>query len=196
LRRGPHGPLFVFLEAVAGEGVIVVRRQIRGVDKPALARFVSSVRRSVKLNGEVTVLVTNNAEMKELNDHFRNKNKATDVLSFIAAPHPGMTGYAGDLAISAEMARENAKALGHTVLEEIKVLALHGILHLAGYDHETDSGEMSAREQRLRKKFRLPYSLIERNNENNPRPKKVSGAEGTALAPGKTRLKRPKRRLQ
>ena len=100
--------------------------------------------------------------MKKLNHRFRKKDKATDVLSFPANANrhdPTI----GDLAISADIARENAKNLGHPISQEIKVLILHGILHLAGYDHETDSGEMARTEQRLRKKLRLPVSLIQRS---------------------------------
>jgi len=72
-------------------------------------------------------------------------------------------GFAGDVAISAEIARQNARRLGHTAAEEIKILVLHGMLHLAGYDHELDNGEMEREEARLRKSLGLPVGLIERN---------------------------------
>jgi probable rRNA maturation factor len=141
--------------------LVLFKKQVAGTSAAALGRFVANARRAAKLRGSVTVLITNNAEMKKLNHRFRNKDKATDVLSFPedATPHNKS---AGDLAISADIARENAKNLGHPVSQEIKVLILHGILHLAGYDHETDSGEMAREEQRLRKKLRLPVSLIQR----------------------------------
>jgi probable rRNA maturation factor len=98
--------------------------------------------------------------MQSLNRRFRGKNKATDVLSF-----PSQTrGVAGDIAISLEIATRNAAALGHDLATEVKVLILHGMLHLAGYDHEIDDGEMQAREASLRQKFKLPVGLIERTH--------------------------------
>jgi probable rRNA maturation factor len=72
-------------------------------------------------------------------------------------------GFAGDVAISAEIARQNARRLGHTAGEEIRILVLHGMLHLAGYDHELDTGEMQREEARLRKSLGLPVGLIERS---------------------------------
>ena len=70
--------------------------------------------------------------------------------------------FAGDIAISASIASQNARWLGHTPAEEIKILALHGILHLRGYDHERDQGRMARREKQLRAKLHLPLGLIER----------------------------------
>lgn len=96
--------------------------------------------------------------MRTLNRTFRKINKPTDVLSF-----PSVTpGVAGDIAISLEIAAENAAELGHPLATEVKVLILHGMLHLAGYDHEIDDGEMHEREAALRKKLKLPVGLIER----------------------------------
>jgi probable rRNA maturation factor len=96
-----------------------------------------------------------------LNRRFRGKNKPTDVLSFPAIPGL-MRGFAGDVAISAEIAARNARRLGHTAAEEIEILALHAVLHLAGYDHEQDNGEMERKEAHLRKSLGLPVGLIER----------------------------------
>lgn len=116
---------------------------------------------AVKLKGTVNVLITNNLEMRSLNRRFRGKDVATDVLSFSAVP--GLPGkLAGDLAISADIARANAAQLGHTLSEEIKILVLHGALHLAGYDHETDQGTMARKEARLRLDMKLPMALIAR----------------------------------
>jgi probable rRNA maturation factor len=122
----------------------------------------------LKLRGQVTVLLTTDSAIRRLNRQFRGKNKATDVLSFPAAdftqvsengrPEP----IAGDLAISIPTARRQAEERGHALGIEIKVLMLHGLLHLAGYDHETDNGTMARREQRLRAKLKLPHGLIER----------------------------------
>lgn len=114
----------------------------------------------------VNVLVTTSRELQQLNRRFRGKNRPTDVLSFPAAP--GTANFAGDVAISAEIAGRNAAQLGHTPAIEIKILALHGILHLAGYDHEHDKGEMARKEAQMRKALRLPVGLIERNEAKKP----------------------------
>ena len=98
--------------------------------------------------------------MRRLNAQFRGKDYATDVLSF---PSPiFVEGYGGDIAVSADIAARNARALGHSVAEEVKILVLHGVLHLAGYDHESDDGQMAEKELRLRRKLGLPAALIER----------------------------------
>jgi len=107
--------------------------------------------------------------MRRLNRQFRGKNKATDVLSFPAFAHVSKIGrhvapeVVGDIAISVDTAREQAAGMGHALAVEIKVLMLHGLLHLAGYDHETDGGEMARREEKLRESLRLPHGLIERS---------------------------------
>ncbi|HEX5317222.1 MAG TPA: rRNA maturation RNase YbeY [Candidatus Kapabacteria bacterium] len=163
--------------------MVILKKQIAGASAAALTRFVASARKAAKLRGNVTVLITSNLEMRKLNHRFRKKDEATDVLSFPTDANP-YDSSAGDLAISADIARENAKKLGHPVSQEIKVLILHGILHLAGYDHEIDSGEMARVEQRLRKKLRLPVSLIQRSeaiskgdNRSNPRMKTLRKAK-------------------
>ena len=107
------------------------------------------------------MLVTGSQELQKLNRQFRGKDKATDVLSFPAPPEAA-DGLAGDVAISADIAAENAQRLRHEAADEIKILLLHGVLHLAGYDHEHDDGEMARKEQRLRKVLGLPIGLIER----------------------------------
>ena len=127
-----------------------------------LARFLHAAQFALKLRGQVTVLLTTDSAIRRLNRQFRGKNKATDVLSFPAAD-PAATRAAGDLAISIHTARRQADESGHSLLIEIKVLILHGLLHLAGYDHEIDAGEMARLEQRLRAKLRLPQGLIERS---------------------------------
>lgn len=112
----------------------------------------------------MNVLITSNAKIRRLNREFRGKDNPTDVLSFPIAPN-GMHQLAGDIAISEEIARRNAKVLGHSLENELKVLLLHGLLHLAGHDHESDQGEMAALEQKLRAKLRLPTALIERTTK-------------------------------
>jgi probable rRNA maturation factor len=141
----------------------------------ALARFLHDAQSAVKLRGQVTVLLTTDKAMRRLNRQFRGKDKATDVLSFPAAmpspvseSRPGVPRrpeIAGDLAISVHTARKQADVLGHALAVEIKVLMLHGLLHLAGYDHERDDGEMARLEQRLRARLRLSAGLIERTEE-------------------------------
>jgi len=126
-----------------------------------LARFLREARTAVSLRGRVTVLLTTDAKIRRLNREFRGKNKATDVLSFPASG-PAAEGIAGDLAVSVPTAARQAVEHGHNVGTEIKILILHGLLHLAGYDHETDQGRMARREAKVRVRLRLPLGLIER----------------------------------
>jgi len=125
-----------------------------------LAEFLRKAQASVRLRGQVTVLLTTDRRIRQLNRDFRGKDKATDVLSFPAVPGPEKI--AGDLAISIPTARKQAAACRHSLTSEIKILILHGLLHLAGYDHETDTGQMAHRERTLRARLNLPLGLIER----------------------------------
>lgn len=124
-----------------------------------MRRFLIRAQREIGLPGEINVLLTTNSKMRALNRRFRNKSKPTDVLSFPAMKSNGL---AGDIAISRQIARQQARRLGHSLDHELKVLLLHGLLHLAGYDHESDQGEMLRAERKLRAKFRLPDVLLER----------------------------------
>jgi len=126
-----------------------------------LSRFLNRARLAVGLCGQVDVLLTGDATLRQLNRTFRAKNKPTDVLSF-PAPSEFAKKHAGDLAISLETAARQATTYGHPLRDEIKVLILHGLLHLSGEDHETDNGEMATREATLRRELRLPTTLIER----------------------------------
>lgn len=126
-----------------------------------MTRFLGRARETVGLVGEVDVLLTSDAEIKRLNRIFRGKNKPTDVLSF-PAPQEIAGQHAGDLAISLDTAARQAESFGHSLADEVRILLLHGLLHLAGMDHEVDSGEMAAREAELRRELRLPVTLIER----------------------------------
>ncbi len=146
--------------------MVIFSQPVPGLTQASLARFLSRARQAAKLAGQVNVLVTSDAHMRELNHRFRGKNKPTDVLSFAAAPDTALkrgTSLAGELAISQDIAAANAAQLGHPLATEVKILILHGLLHLAGYDHETDDGKMARKEAGLRKELRLPESLIERN---------------------------------
>jgi len=141
----------------------------------ALARFLREAQAVVRLRGQVTVLLTTDTAIRRLNRRFRGKNKATDVLSFPTIELIQDQGkIAGDLAISIPTARRQAAAQGHALGVEIKILMLHGLLHLAGYDHEADSGQMARRERVLRARLGLPQGLIERAAPFSLGPKQSS----------------------
>lgn len=139
------------------------------------------------LAGAVTIALVTDQRMRALNRQFRGVDASTDVLSFPAsakasarASGPGpVAGDLGDIAIARGVAARQAKAAGHSLATELRVLALHGLLHLAGYDHETDDGEMARVEARLRRKGGLAGGLIER-----------AGRTGTAAAGRTARSRR------
>jgi probable rRNA maturation factor len=139
---------------------IILKRRVKGVSEGRLETFASQACRVLGIRGAVTVLIAGNRELQALNKRFKGRGYPTDVLSF---PAPACTpDFAGDIAISLDMAARNARALRHSVADELRVLILHGVLHLAGYDHESDHGEMARKELTLRKRLLLPASLIER----------------------------------
>jgi probable rRNA maturation factor len=111
-----------------------------------------------KAKGDLSVAIVSDRRMRALNRQFRGKDAVTDVLSFPS----GDRGFLGDIVIASGVATKQAKAAGHTVTTEVRVLALHGLLHLLGYDHESDGGTMARAEMRLRKKAGLKEGLIER----------------------------------
>jgi len=154
--------------------LVILRKKVSGMSSSTLERFVSRARRAVNLPDAVNVLVTNSRELRSLNRRFRGKDQPTDVLSFPPPPPPaeGRPGKwaVGELAISADIARENANRLGHTLAEEIKILVLHGILHLAGFDHEQDEGKMARKENQLRLQLKLATGLIERTRAQDRQP--------------------------
>ena len=152
--------------------MVIFRKRIAGLSPSTLERFVLRARKSMSLRETVNVLVTSSHELRSLNRQFRGVDKPTDVLSFPSpdAAHREAKRLAGEVAISVDIARENADRLGHSVADEIKILALHGILHLAGYDHENDNGEMARKEMRLRRNLKLEIGLIERT----PAPARVN----------------------
>jgi probable rRNA maturation factor len=136
----------------------------RSVSAAQLQRFALRAQKLVEVQGEVDILIASNKRLHDLNRRFRRKNKPTDVLSF---PRPS----GGDIAISAQIARENAQRYGHSLAAELKILVLHGMLHLAGYDHESDNGRMARAEARLRSQLKLPASLIDRTHASGESPK-------------------------
>jgi probable rRNA maturation factor len=133
---------------------LLFRHSARGLRKQELSDFL----RRISRGRDVTCLLTNDRELRRLNRQFRGSNYATDVLSF-----PNENG--GEIAISLERAAAQAAQHGHTVFDEIRILMLHGVLHLSGLDHESDSGKMARAERRWRRKFGLPNGLIERTPE-------------------------------
>ena len=158
------------------ENLVILRKPVAGLTDTALAKFVARASRASKLSGTVNVLVTSSTELRSLNRRFRGKDQPTDVLSFPPAAE-FENGLAGDIAISADIAKQNALRLGHSAAQEIKILALHGVLHLVGYDHETDQGTMAGKETKLRRALGLPLGLIERNMKKSPKrvPAKAAG---------------------
>ena len=136
--------------------MIIFDKPVEGVSHAGLQRFARRAQELAGVKGEVAILITSRRKLQALNRSFRRKDQPTDVLSFSRQQ-------GGDIAVCAEIAGQNARRLGHSFTEEIKVLVLHGMLHLAGYDHETDSGQMAAMEARLRSRLKLPASLIQRN---------------------------------
>ena len=141
-----------------------------GLSRSGLARFLGEARRAVGLQGAVDVLLADDRTLRRLNRDFRGKDKATDVLSFPALE--ALAGeHAGDLAISLDTAARQAREHGHGLRDEVRVLLLHGLLHLSGMDHERDRGQMAAREAELRERLRLPSGLIARVEEKSSNAK-------------------------
>ncbi|WP_263831780.1 rRNA maturation RNase YbeY [Sulfurospirillum oryzae] len=112
---------------------------------------------------EVELVIVDSQSMHELNLEHRGMDKTTDVLSFPIDdfPHAPL----GAIVINHELAEQKAKELGHSVEEEITLLFIHGMLHLLGFDHEVDNGEMRAQEEAWIKQYNLPASLIVRTEE-------------------------------
>jgi probable rRNA maturation factor len=154
----------------------------RGVSAPGIARWLTRVA-PARARGVVSVALVSDARVRALNKRYRRRDYATDVLSFPAdaAPHvppgllqatvrtrtrslpPSTRPYLGDIVIARGVARRQARAAGHSELTELRVLALHGLLHLMGYDHDGDAGTMARVERSLRARGGLREGLIERS---------------------------------
>ena len=136
---------------------MILNRQRRvSVARRPLQQFQERVRRELGFPPDsVTIQLISDTAMARLNEKFRNKRGPTDVLSFPANGARPSTGaeYVGDIAISPETARRNARRFSRSLPVEMRILILHGMIHLAGYDHETDHGEMERFERRLRKRL-------------------------------------------
>jgi probable rRNA maturation factor len=164
--------------------MILNRQRTVRVARPPLEQFLARVREQLKLNGaDLTVCLVSDAAIARMNETFRHKKGPTDVLSFpsgepgaarrrSARPRarssrslsrrslatrrsPPAAAFLGDIAISPATARRNAKKFRRTLPGELQILILHGVLHLLGYDHETDDGQMTRVENRLRRKLGL-----------------------------------------
>jgi len=135
------------------------RRVYREVKRRDLREFWQDLAAQLAPGRKATCLITTDEELRLLNRRFRRKDTPTDVLSF-----PTADGSPGEIAISFDRAAEQAAELGHGVEHELRILMLHGLLHLSGMDHETDAGEMARMEARWRKRLGLPLGLIERTN--------------------------------
>ncbi|HJU41211.1 MAG TPA: rRNA maturation RNase YbeY [Vicinamibacterales bacterium] len=122
-----------------------------------LARWIEEIA-PASARGDLCVALVSDRRMRALNRQFRGKDYATDVLSFPSDER----GFLGDIVIAEGVAKRQAKEHGHSLKIEVQTLALHGLLHLLGYDHETDDGRMARAEARLRKQAGLPQGLIER----------------------------------
>ena len=144
---GKRGDPPLLVEVVSGAGARA----------PGLGSWLQAVAPS-RARGTVTVALVQDARVRALNRRYRKKNTSTDVLSF-PADEPGTL---GDVVIAVGVARRQAATARHPLGTELRVLALHGLLHLLGYDHERDNGEMARLERRLRRKGGLREGLIER----------------------------------
>jgi probable rRNA maturation factor len=141
------------------ESLVLFRRAPAGLPRRELKEFAEILRKDVAGGRDFCCLITDDRELRRLNRHFLSKDYPTDVLSF---PSGEAEGGLGDIAISCGRAAEQAAEFGHSLSTEIQILMLHGILHLMGMDHESDSGEMSRAEKRWRKRLQLPAALSER----------------------------------
>jgi probable rRNA maturation factor len=140
-----------------GKRSLTVHVVTSGTRAPGLARWLQAIAPS-RARGDVTVAIVPDARVRALNRQYRGTNTSTDVLSFPA----GEAGDLGDVVIAAGVAGRQARQAGHSLSVELRVLALHGLLHLLGYDHEHDDGRMARLERRLRRKGGLVEGLIER----------------------------------
>lgn len=162
--------------------MLLVHRHDRGLTLGRLRAFVSRARRAVRLRGALSVCLTDDGEIRALNRRYRGQDAATDVLSFPGDSRPpDGVAQAGDLVISLDAAARQARRYGHSLEAEVCVLLLHGLLHLAGMDHERDRGQMRRREIRLRRELQLPLALIERGARRpSRRPAGVAAPRGSA----------------
>ncbi len=137
---------------------VTVLRAPADVRPRALLLFARKLQREAAKGRQFDCLVVGDTELRRLNARFRGKDYPTDVLSFPSVD----SGRLGDIAISAARAKAQAREFGHSTETEIRILMLHGVLHLLGLDHEAGAGAMARTEKRWRKRLGLPAGLIER----------------------------------
>jgi probable rRNA maturation factor len=142
-----------------GDSCVLFHVPARGLSRRALRDFAKQLQQQVAARRPFCCLIADDTELRRLNKQFRKKDYPTDVLSF---PPADPNGSLGDVAISWDRARAQAAEHEHAVDDEIRILMLHGVLHLAGMDHEKDGGEMARAEILWRKRLNLPTGLIER----------------------------------
>jgi probable rRNA maturation factor len=131
--------------------VLLLNRQRRRPVRPRrLRRVLQGAARALSVEGGVALVLTGDRAVRALNARYRGQDRPTDVLSF---PGGGSEAELGDIVISVETAERNARAQRRTLAQELDVLALHGFLHVLGYDHETDDGAMDRLERRLRRRL-------------------------------------------
>jgi probable rRNA maturation factor len=131
---------------------------------PGIGAWLSRIA-PASARGDLCVALVSDRRMRALNRQFRGENHATDVLAFPSDAR----GFLGDIVIAEGVAKRQAKEHGHSLKIEVQTLTLHGLLHLLGYDHETDDGRMAKAEARLRKQAGLPLGVIERIPKRRPR---------------------------
>jgi probable rRNA maturation factor len=157
-----------------GDRSLLFQRAGKGFSRRDVAAFARRLREEVAGSRPFTCLLTNDARLRRLNRDFLGNDYPTDVLSFpeeggSESPESGdcasVVPSLGEIAISADRAREQAAEFGHSVEEEIGILMLHGLLHLLGLDHETDRGKMARVERKWRERLALPGGLIERTRQ-------------------------------
>lgn len=141
------------------------KSQFTITEKRQLKSLAQHLSQDVAAGRTFTCLITSDDELRRLNSQFLRHNYATDVLSF---PSGATEGELGDLAISADRAEVQAQEFGHSRLDEVRILMLHGVLHLTGMDHERDKGEMARAERKWRVHLSLPPTLISRTRKARP----------------------------
>lgn len=138
-----------------------------GLDRKALREFARRLQQELAGGRPFCCRITTDREVRGLNRRFLGEDRVTDVLSF---PSGDGIGSLGDIAIAYPCARRQAREMGHSADTELRVLLLHGVLHLLGYDHESDAGQMRRAERKWRLRLGLPHGLIDRAGRRGARP--------------------------
>lgn len=165
---GTTGP-----RAASRESLMIYEHAPRSLRRRELNAFAETVCEIVAGGRRFCCLLTSDEALRRMNLQFRAIDAPTDVLSF---PLSSPGGALGDIAISVDRAREQAAAYGHDLMSELRVLLLHGVLHLLGHDHSSDGGKMRRLEARWRRQLRLPAGVIERVTRQKPARQRNSRA--------------------